>query len=108
MPMTKDEDGHDTLIIGVSIVAGLLVVILMALTRCGPAVHPPTGPNTDYPCGLRGLSCGSHMCCWLGDTCNDGHCAPGMCCAEGVDQFASKRPYTQMLDVDVTSGKIAR
>jgi hypothetical protein len=108
-----------------------VAAFIAAIACVGPATNPPTGPGTDYPCGLQGHSCGNHMCCWLDEDCGgqnpsaDGKTAYGcpakMCCYNGEDTYvapggrkagrkyndAGKRePHTQLLDMDMINGKI--
>jgi hypothetical protein len=58
-----------------------------ALVGCNGTLTPPSGPDTPYPCGLRGVSCGDGMCCPEDHVC--GHdrsfsrCEPGYCCYDG-------------------------
>jgi len=58
---------------------------------CNGFVTPPTGPNTEYPCGVWGVECektakGS-MCCPQNHICGyDGQfsrCPSGTCCYDG-------------------------
>ena len=64
------------------------VAFALALTgACGPTTHPLVGPDTAWPCGLHGKSCGNHLCCGENDVCGfDGpfsRCEPGYCCYDG-------------------------
>lgn len=65
----------------------LIVPALVLVAACGPTTHPPSGPHTEFPCGLHGRSCGGGMCCYETQTCGfDGpfsRCAPGWCCDDG-------------------------
>jgi hypothetical protein len=70
--------------------AGLLVALMLSIVLACATLTPPmppTGPGTDYPCGINGISCGNGMCCWRHEEC--GHsgawatCPPGMCCNLG-------------------------
>lgn len=58
-------------------------LLALALACEGPATKPAEGPGTEYPCGIRGVSCGNHMCCWEGDECNVPSCPKDMCCWVG-------------------------
>lgn len=47
-------------------------------------IQPPTGPNTEYPCGYQGKSCdpvAPGMCCSLDEDC--GYSGPWSTCPEG-------------------------
>jgi hypothetical protein len=83
------------------------IAIVAFLIACeGPAVKPATGPGTEYPCGVRGISCGNHMCCWEGDECGSDRpgstCPADMCCWVGTPGgFSARRtvtPYHQIQD----------
>jgi len=75
----------------------LFAVTAVAVIACaGPAIEAPTGPGTDYPCGVWGISCGSHMCCDEGDACGGmTGCPDGYCCYVGPDKAKRKANYRQ-------------
>ncbi len=64
-----------------------IAVVMTILAACGPTTNPPTGPNTSWPCGIHGRSCGNGMCCETNDVCGfDGpfsRCEAGYCCFDG-------------------------
>ena len=67
-----------------------VVLGLVILGACGPTIHPPTGPNTEYPCGLQGKSCdpiAPGRCCALDEDCGYtgpwSTCPAGFCCYNG-------------------------
>lgn len=74
---------------------------------CGPTIHPPTGPGTEYPCGIQGKSCdpvAPGACCSLDEDCGyDGPwstCPAGYCCYNGgadtrYPGSAKKKPASQ-------------
>lgn len=66
----------------------LALLLALALLVACATLTPPQGPGTEYPCGLRGLSCGSGLCCWEGDVCGSdapfSRCPAGYCCADGT------------------------
>jgi hypothetical protein len=69
---------------------------VLAFAVACSATKPPEGPGTEYPCGIRGISCGNHMCCWEGDVCGSekpgSTCPDGMCCWVGSsDVFGAKK-----------------
>jgi hypothetical protein len=74
-------------------IAGRFVVASVVAVACTtPAILTPdkTGPNTAWPCGYQGQSCGNHMCCL--DTVEDcggitPGCPAGMCCASGGNTY---------------------
>jgi hypothetical protein len=79
--------------------AGVAALVLAAaLGGCStPAilVSPPTGPGTEWPCGLRGVVCGGGMCCWSGDVCGGkpfSGCPAASCCFVGDDGMTGARP----------------
>lgn len=52
------------------------IVALVVLVSCAPmpatqrsVLNPATGPNTGFPCGYRGVTCGNGWCCSEGQTC---------------------------------------
>lgn len=67
-----------------------LAIFIALFTACN-AIQVPTGPGTDYPCGVYGKSCGGGMCCGQGDVCGFtgpmSTCPAGYCCFVG-----GKRP----------------
>lgn len=77
----------------------LAIVLFAATTTCGPGgiLNPPSGPGTDYPCGLQGRSCGNGMCCGKSEECGTGlGCPVGFCCPISDDFYAGKsKPYPQ-------------
>lgn len=82
----------------------LIVFLVIGIGCATPAdLTPKTGPGTDYPCGVQGLSCGGGMCCDQNETCGDGSafsgCGKGLCCFVGEDSaFASKpAPHRQRM-----------
>lgn len=69
-----------------------VAAVLIVIGACGPTIHPPTGPGTEYPCGIQGKSCdpvAPGMCCSLDEDCGyEGpwsNCPKGYCCANGGD-----------------------
>jgi hypothetical protein len=72
---------------------------LLVLHACGcntPAdLIVPTGPGTDYPCGVHGRVCKNSMCCGEFDVCglpDDPSCPAGQCCFYGEDpEFSATR-----------------
>ena len=72
-----------------------LLVALLAGLACGPASVPPSGPGTQWPCGLQWYECpvakreGRLACCPIGDVCGGPdlagfqRCEPGYCCYDG-------------------------
>lgn len=82
--------------------AALFAAIAPVLaTSCAtPAIlTPKTGPNTDYPCGLNGHSCGGGMCCDNGSECGGqfSSCPAGECCFHGASpgDFGARKPVKQ-------------
>lgn len=69
--------------------AGVAALVVLAAASCStPAilVAPPTGPGTEYPCGVNGIVCANSMCCWRGDACGGTTgCPAGSCCYVGGD-----------------------
>lgn len=66
------------------------ISFIASIVACNnmPILHPATGPGTDYPCGIQGLPCGGHMCCWQGDVCGGqplSGCPANYCCFVGDD-----------------------
>ena len=74
-------------------VVAMITVVVVAFA-CS-ATKPPEGPGTEYPCGIHGISCPGHMCCWEGDVCGfegeGSRCPADMCCWEGKDDFVAAR-----------------
>lgn len=65
---------------------------------CNGINTPPTGPGTDYPCGVWGVVCaeastvpGVTMCCPQASICGYSgpfsRCPAGSCCDEGDDSW---------------------
>lgn len=81
------------------IVAALFVLAFM-FVACEPGVlNPPSGPGTEYPCGLQGKVCGNNKCCWRADNCGgEAGCPAGYCCFDTNKdfEFGTKQPYPQM------------
>lgn len=73
------------------------MVATVAILACD-VVNPPSGPGTEYPCGIQGKVCPNSMCCWRGDDCGgDIGCPAGYCCFNGDDTaFGATKPYVQM------------
>lgn len=56
-----------------------LAIVAVGLSGCAMSrgatdvTNAPTGPGTEYPCGIGNVSCfpvdGSHTCCWHGQRC---------------------------------------
>ena len=70
---------------------------LLLLASCLAVLDAKTGPGTDFPCGVDGVSCGGGMCCTLqGDICGGTFlsCPVGMCCHEG-ESMKLARPQTK-------------
>lgn len=66
-----------------------IIVTCAIVVGCHATIlTPPTGPGTDYPCGLYGVECSNHMCCGEGFACgvDDPTCPAGMCCYVGPDE----------------------
>ena len=61
--------------------------IVFILIACNGTLNPPSGPDTAYPCGIRGVSCGGGACCPEAHVCGyDGpwaRCEAGYCCYDG-------------------------
>lgn len=62
-------------VVAFTLCAAAGVMLAMALTSCS-VVEVPTGPGTDYPCGV-----GGH------------HCAPTLCCSEFEDCDPATRTH---------------
>lgn len=62
--------------------------LLGAVAACAPSIlTPPTGPGTEYPCGISGHQCAGGGCCSNDSTCCDGTtCTAGYCEFLGVDE----------------------
>lgn len=69
------------------------IVGIFTFTACygSDVITPPTGPGTEYPCGVWGVEC-SHdakgsMCCPQDHICGTtgpfSQCTPGYCCYDG-------------------------
>jgi hypothetical protein len=91
------------------IVGALLLAVMHALSGCS-ALQPPTGPNTEYPCGVNGVQCSGHMCCGENFVCggDDPTCPKGACCYVGEDITGARgpqRPERAMNDT-MTNGAI--
>lgn len=69
----------------------LLACLIIVIVACNGLTNPPTGPGTEYPCGVWGVTCSvssaNAMCCAEGEICGyDGafsRCPAGSCCYEG-------------------------
>ena len=65
----------------------IAVFILVVACYGTDVVKPPEGPNTAYPCGVRGVVCPNSRCCPEDHICGfDGfgsRCAPNYCCYDG-------------------------
>lgn len=64
----------------------IALAIVGIVTACNGGLTPPSGPNTEYPCGVRGVVCPGSMCCDENEICGGGEfprCEPGMCCFDG-------------------------
>lgn len=58
----------------------LLVVLLAACAT----ITPPTGPGTEWPCGVWGVQCPNGACCPYAHECGgNGRCPEGACCYVG-------------------------
>jgi hypothetical protein len=60
----------------------------LTLVACnnGGILNPPVGPNTAYPCGVKGVVCPGQMCCWENEVCGGqpfSGCPADMCCYVG-------------------------
>lgn len=76
-------------------VATAAIVTAMVAAACGPASVPPSGPGTQYPCGLQWFECPVQQrgeplaCCPLNHICGGpdpagfSRCEPGFCCFDG-------------------------
>jgi hypothetical protein len=77
------------------------------ITCASPSIlTPPTGPGTDYPCGVNWYVCAKGGgCCMESDVCGGDQgpnqpvvCPEGMCCNEGLDvagTMSARRSYPQ-------------
>jgi hypothetical protein len=71
------------------LVAGVLALLL----ACHGLTTPPTGPGTEYPCGLHGVVCSQSekraVCCPQNHICGSeggfSRCTAGDCCYDGDD-----------------------
>lgn len=69
----------------------LLLAVTIFIIACNGLVNPPTGPNTEYPCGIWGVECSikstGSMCCPQNHICGFNgefsRCPEGMCCYDG-------------------------
>lgn len=71
----------------ITILVGLACfAVIVAINGCStPAIlTPPSGPGTEYPCGVNGVECESKLCCPQGFTCGGGTysvgCPKDECC----------------------------
>jgi hypothetical protein len=63
--------------------AFVFAVVLMAACATPRILTPPTGPSTNYPCGINGVECGDHTCCYEDEICGGGPfngCPAHACC----------------------------
>lgn len=74
-----------------------LFATALVLSTTGASCHPngilnpPTGPGTDYPCGLQDRSCGNGKCCGRSEECGTGlGCPKDSCCPLEDDFYAGK------------------
>jgi len=70
-----------------SAAAFVLFDALLVIAACGPATLPPKGPNTAWPCGYHGHSCGNGFCCGDYEDCGMivSSCPAHFCCYNGED-----------------------
>jgi hypothetical protein len=91
------------------VIKRVIIVLCTAFSiACvGAATNPgPTGPNTPWPCGYQGHSCGAnHMCCWNDEDCGDGQngCFANYCCFNPSDANdallrMSRKPHAQIAE----------
>jgi len=81
----------------VLILVALAFILGPIMFGCGPLNNPQ---SAEYPCGPRGISCATHMCCWENEECGDSAtCPAGMCCYVGPTDNGildeKKRPHAQ-------------
>lgn len=64
--------------------------IMACVIACSASIlTPPTGPGTEYPCGVNGHQCSGGGCCSNSSTCCDGTtCTAGYCEYIGGDMRA--------------------
>jgi hypothetical protein len=81
---------------------GLFLWALAMTTACGAntILTPPTGPGTEYPCGVDGTVCTvQKTCCPANNTCGGEPdavgCPPGECCFEEGGPFGARRNTKQ-------------
>lgn len=75
----------------VVLLATLSVLAIVACQSAG-VLTPPTGPGTEYPCGINGHECPDSMCCDNNSTCCDGtSCTKGYCEYVGDALFGARR-----------------
>lgn len=69
-----------------------VMLIACCLVSCnGGILNPPSGPGTDYPCGLQDRSCGNGKCCGRSEECGTGlGCPKDSCCPLEDDFYAGK------------------
>ena len=77
-------------------IASALAALGLVLACGGPASQPPTGPNTSFPCGHWGVSCGNGACCPWAHVCGVAtdpwrRCEVGYCCADGDPFYGASR-----------------
>lgn len=89
------------------LVALFTVVVILAFSDgCAPAIlTPPTGPGTEYPCGVNGVVCvgadakPTGMCCPETFVCGGPYpnigCFSGECCANDSAPLDRKRTLKQ-------------
>jgi hypothetical protein len=70
-----------------SFLLSLFAGVLLLAFACHGILTPPTGPDTPYPCGIRGVTCQEGACCPENHLCGfDGpfsRCPEGYCCYDG-------------------------
>lgn len=93
----------------------LFAFFLFTLFACTTPniLTPKTGPGTDYPCGLQGIACGNHYCCWQGDVCGEGAfsgCPVNYCCLDDSEEFGKPKgkTYHQIYDYDMLNHLVVR
>lgn len=89
------------------------IFVMAVVVACGPnsVIYPPTGPGTEYPCGLQGKSCdpvAPGKCCNLDEDCGYtgpwSPCPEGYCCYNGGED--TRYPGTSKPDAGTPgSGK---
>lgn len=72
----------------------LMLVALVATGCAGPFVTPPSGPGTDWPCGLQDHQCHNGACCWADYDCGDltPGCPADACCYGGPSNTFKTKP----------------